>query len=110
MPYAPSKVCPACRSLVPAGARCSCLPPPKPYVKLERCKHYGTAEWKRTAAAYREHRRGICEACGAAGARDVDHRIPRSRGGTDDFSNLQLLCHGCHSTKTGRERKGQRKR
>lgn len=34
---------------------------------------------------------------------DVDHIIPRSRGGTDDESNLQAYCHRCHSQKTARQ-------
>jgi len=29
----------------------------------------------------------------------VDHIVPRSRGGTDHFENLQLLCGACNSTK-----------
>ena len=33
-------------------------------------------------------------------ATDVDHIVPRARGGTDAFANLQALCHSCHSRKT----------
>ena len=36
-------------------------------------------------------------------ATDVDHITPRSKGGTDDWDNLQSLCHSHHSAKTARE-------
>ena len=29
----------------------------------------------------------------------IDHKIPRSRGGTDHFENLWLLCAACNSMK-----------
>lgn len=32
----------------------------------------------------------------------IDHIIPRSRGGTDDPENLQLLCAACNSMKGNR--------
>ncbi len=38
-----------------------------------------------------------------APATDVDHIVPKRAGGTDEWSNLQPLCHACHSTKTARE-------
>lgn len=49
----------------------------------------------------------LCRACLARGqvvaAVDVDHIVPKSKGGTDHRSNLQPLCHPCHSVKTGTE-------
>lgn len=49
----------------------------------------------------------LCRACLAEGrlmpSTDVDHIVPKSQGGTDDRSNLQGLCHKCHSRKTARE-------
>ena len=43
-----------------------------------------------------------CRLCGAP-ASEVDHIVPRRRGGTDARSNLQPLCKSCHSSKTMRE-------
>lgn len=40
-----------------------------------------------------------CRVCGAR-ATDVDHVVPKRAGGPDAHSNLQSLCHSCHSRKT----------
>jgi 5-methylcytosine-specific restriction protein A len=32
----------------------------------------------------------------------VDHIKPKKEGGLDEWSNLQGLCHSCHSRKTAR--------
>ena len=46
----------------------------------------------------------MCQADGCdQPAKDVDHIVPRSRGGEDRMSNLQGLCHAHHSQKTPRE-------
>lgn len=38
-------------------------------------------------------------------AAEVDHKLPLSKGGTDDKDNLQALCACCHSMKTHAERR-----
>lgn len=56
----------------------------------------------------------LCRACKAEGrivaANEVDHRTPKSQGGTDDWENLQSLCKSHHSEKTAREDGGFGKR
>lgn len=45
---------------------------------------------------------GRCELCGISKdekALDVDHIVPRSKGGADDISNLQALCYTCNRQK-----------
>lgn len=61
---------------------------------------------------YRTHRHrlygeqeGVCAGCDTHfpfRVMDVDHIMPRSRGGTDHPDNLQLLCSGCNRSKGGR--------
>lgn len=56
----------------------------------------------------------LCAHCLEAGrvsaATDVDHVLARRNGGTDDWDNLQPLCHSCHSRKTARENRGGERR
>jgi len=47
-----------------------------------------------------------CEACGISNeekALEVDHIVPRNKGGTDDLSNLQALCYSCNSMKQDKD-------
>ncbi len=37
-------------------------------------------------------------------ATDVDHIVPKAKGGSDDRSNLQPLCEACHKAKTVADR------
>jgi 5-methylcytosine-specific restriction enzyme A len=49
------------------------------------------------------HEEPICRVCKRKASTDVDHIVPKSRGGTDARANLQGLCKPCHSTKTAKE-------
>lgn len=44
-----------------------------------------------------------CVLCKRFGRMEVDHKIPFHKGGTNDPSNLQTLCRGCHIDKTQKE-------
>lgn len=49
---------------------------------------------------------GRCELCGISSREtqiDVDHIIPRAKGGTNDISNLQALCRTCNAQKRDRD-------
>ena len=59
-------------------------------------------QWSKLRAAFLS-KNPACEFCGAP-ATDVDHIVPKRWGGTNDESNLQALCHSCHSRKTARGR------
>ena len=47
-----------------------------------------------------------CELCGVSAeekALEVDHILPRNKGGSDDLSNLQALCYSCNAMKRDRD-------
>ena len=60
-------------------------------------KGYG-AEWAATRAKVFAAKGAQCEYCGAD-ASHVDHKTPKSRGGTDDMDNLAPCCPACNVSK-----------
>jgi hypothetical protein len=47
-----------------------------------------------------------CESCGISNkekALEVDHIIPRTKGGKDELSNFQALCYTCNSQKSNKD-------
>ena len=59
---------------------------------------------KRYEVLKRAHFR--CELCGISAdkkALEVDHIVPRNKGGSDDLSNLQALCYTHNATKRDRD-------
>lgn len=67
---------------------------------------YGKA-WDALRAVILKRDAYLCQPCRKSGritpARQVDHIIPKVRGGTDAASNLQAICARCHEEKTVRE-------
>ncbi|WP_027817080.1 HNH endonuclease [Paraburkholderia bannensis] len=115
MPARPMRPCKhrGCRTLV-AGGKTWCEAHASEEVKWapdskrgnRHARGYGNA-WVRLRERILARDCGLCQTCKSAGrvtiATEVDHIVPKARGGTDDDSNLQSICHPCHASKTGRE-------
>lgn len=72
-------------------------------------RFYATKEWRACRNAHIK-REPLCRHCGDRGrtkpADVVDHIVERKDGGSNFANdNLQSLCHTCHNTKTGVERR-----
>ena len=67
---------------------------------------YG-ARWDKLRKLAMDRDDWLCQPCKREGratpAREVDHIIPKSQGGTDDLDQLQAICKTCHQEKTQRE-------
>jgi 5-methylcytosine-specific restriction protein A len=62
---------------------------------------YGHA-WRKVRERILVRDQHTCTSCGQP-ASQVDHLVPKHKGGTDDEGNLVSLCRRCHDRKTGRE-------
>jgi 5-methylcytosine-specific restriction protein A len=73
---------------------------------------YG-ATWVKLRRMIMSRDAGLCQPCRAAGrvtfAAQVDHIVPKARGGTDDPENLQAICRKCHQAKTDLEKNEARR-
>jgi 5-methylcytosine-specific restriction endonuclease McrA len=68
---------------------------------------YSSVAWKKTRAAYRNSRGGLCESCLARGlivpGTEVHHKRPLTPENIGDptvtlnWDNLELLCEDCHA-------------
>jgi 5-methylcytosine-specific restriction protein A len=63
--------------------------------------------WQRLRAAFLDANPLCVDPFGVhhepAAAMVVDHVVPRNRGGSDVWENLQALCESCHNHKSWRE-------
>ncbi len=56
---------------------------------------FTAAEWR----ALVERHGARCAYCGGEGPLEIEHRVPLSRGGTNDISNIVPACRGCNARK-----------
>lgn len=71
-----------------------------------RPRRLGGRAWYAMRRQVFAEQKGVCAMCGnlLIGQWALDHIQPHSRGGSDDRSNLQGLCHDCHDKKSARDR------
>lgn len=60
-------------------------------------------EWQQRAREAKQRDGRRCVICKSDDGLQTDHIVPLSQGGSNDFENLQTLCHACHEQKTGRQ-------
>lgn len=64
----------------------------------------GGRPWRRKRDAVLLRDQFTCQVCSKVSDElEVDHIIPRARGGSDDMTNLRAICVPCHKVKTARE-------
>jgi 5-methylcytosine-specific restriction protein A len=112
MPMLPKRPCPVAGCPVPGPCpvhRRPVRPQPAQPVRLyddrrgsSTQRGYGYAWQQRRKEYIKQH--PFCVRCGKP-TTDVDHKLARRFGGSEDDSNLQALCGSCHKAKTARERR-----
>jgi len=113
MPLSPPRPCPKHpKVLLSKGDTCPHCPKfnwKKDSVRGNRHQRgYGKA-WETTRAIILKRDKYLCQPCKRNGhivaAKQVDHKIPKAQGGTDNHENLQSICISCHANKTAKESK-----
>lgn len=63
--------------------------------------------WDKLRLRILERDKYLCQQCLTRGrvtpAREVDHILPKHKGGTDALENLSAICKNCHAEKTAKE-------
>ncbi len=113
MPTLPLRPCTysGCPALTTSGRCAQHQRPPKPIIQPRKYDdRRGSSTQRGYGYAWQQQRKKFiqshpfCKYCPSP-TQEVDHIIPRARGGSDDDSNLQPLCKRHHNEKTGRERR-----
>lgn len=110
MAVRPKSVCrhPGCRVLVDVSGFCEKHRKQHGWYARGRSDKRGYGgEWRKLREEVLDRDQGLCQECRRQGritpGTDVDHIVPKSQGGSDAMTNLQVLCRDCHKRKTSRE-------
>lgn len=98
------KICsePGCPNLAPCATHQR--EPWRASSRRERLRTSSGSRQQRLARAVMERDHGVCHVCGRPGADEVDHVVPLSEGGADDFYNrAPIHSKPCHERKTSEE-------
>jgi len=107
---------PSCSGLVRDGkcSICGTVRKSSSWANKEYDRQRGTPAQRGYGANWRKLRRMVladsplCVECKRNGlvvvATEVDHIVPKARGGDDSFENLQPMCQTCHRRKTIKDR------
>lgn len=114
MPSLPPRACtsPGCAAYVTKRGRCD-KHQPKAWAKQGSGSSRGYGwKWSALRRQVLERDDYLCQPCLNAKritkASEVDHILPKSRGGTDIASNLESICPSCHGYKSmGEAQKGR---
>ena len=67
--------------------------------QFNRKRRVTMANYKETLDKLLHKYKFACVECGSGDRLEIDHIKPVSRGGTDEISNLQILCKHCNCSK-----------
>lgn len=100
---------PGCPVLAQGGARCPGHAKEREGAKNRRRAQLApaTGAAAQLRAQVKQAGGGTCANCSTWTTVQVDHRLPLADGGSDDWSNVQLLCVPCHAAKSAAEHRAR---
>lgn len=92
------KPCTNCGVLIKGAAQCAkCKTTPRG-TRLSASQRGYNSEWRKVSRLMRQAQ-PWCSFCGLTFDLTVDHILPLSMGGTNETSNLRVLCRSCNSAR-----------